>query len=119
MDRIIFDALVRKFCIRKLAQILYECVETNTTDRALLDWFTAESAFDKIHWSSQMSGIFLMALAEEFDRKANTERRQAKIDPNVINYETFDRLCGRAVWDYLYQPCKGMLPKEYTKIRFH
>ena len=114
-----FRAMVREFTIRKLANDLYSNVETSCEDRALLDWLTAESVVDKIHWLSVMPPLFSSLLAREADPEAFTARREVKIDPNNVNYETFARLCGRNVWDFFYQPAKSMLPKEYTYIRFH
>jgi len=104
-------AEVREFCIRKLAQILYECVGCSHTDRERLDWLTAEQFVDVN--KATVDGIydcFQAATAIQADQ--------------VQDFETFNRLCGRAVWDSLYHPLQKVLrlpyqPKpHYTHVIF-
>jgi hypothetical protein len=102
---------VREYCIRKLARILSECVACSHSDRAMLDWLTAEQ------WVNTNKTIV--------DGIYDCFQAAAAISPDQVQgFETFDRLCGRAVWDSLYQPLQKVLElpyqstARYTHIRF-
>lgn len=100
---------VQRFCIKKLAKILSECVACSHEDRQLLDWLTAER-FVKAH------GNAVDMIGDRFD--------EMSIRIEDPNFETFDWLCGRLVWDWLYQPWKKELGlpnrpvPHYTYITF-
>ena len=104
-------AEVREFCIRKLACILSECVACSHTDRAMLDWLTAEQFVNTN--KAMVDGIY------DFFSAAT-----ASPSGQVQDFEAFNRLCGRAVWDGLYQPLRKVLglpyrpTPHYTHIRF-
>lgn len=101
---------VREFCIRKLAQVLYECVSCSHHDRAMLDWLTAER--------------FIASNKAVMDRIYDRFHAKTKPLPGSADYETFDRVCGRVVWDSLYQPLRQSLnlphgfPPHYTHVLF-
>ena len=92
------DAKIREFCIRKVAQILYDCVACSESDRAEIDWHTAENFIKKHH-------------VDHFTILAN--------DHNVKTWEDFDRELGRFAWENFYRSIKWCLPPVYTKILFH
>jgi hypothetical protein len=104
-------AEVREFCIRKLARILSECVVCSHNDRARLDWLTAEQFISAN--KATVDGIY------DCFRAAT-----ATLPGQVQDFEAFDRLCGRAVRDSLYQPLQKALglpyrpTAHYTYIRF-
>lgn len=102
---------VRTFCIQKLARILYDCVACSHADRGLFDWLAAEQFIDAN--KPTVDGIY-----DCF--RAATEMPAGQDQ----GFETFDRICGRAVWDSLYQPLRRNLdlPRRaihrYTHVRF-
>lgn len=109
--------VVRYFCIRKLAQILYDCVECTYNHRAEIDWRTAEGLVDGFEYS-------MTSIAEAFVVKQISETTgKDGIGETVrfqFDFETFDRLCGRLCWDLLYQKSKkSLMPDAYPSIRFH
>ena len=101
---------VREFCVRKLAQVLYECVASSHQDRAMLDWLTAER--------------FIAANKQNMDRIYDRFCTKTKALTECVGYEIFDQVCGRAVWDSLYQPLRQSLslphgfPPHYTHVLF-
>lgn len=101
---------VREFCIRKLAQNLYECVACSHRDRAMLDWLTAER--------------FVASNKKVMDRICDHFYAKTKSMTECAGYETFDSVCGRMVWDSLYQPLRQSLnlpyafPPHYTHVLF-
>lgn len=103
---------VREFCIRKLARILSECVACSHEDREKLDRQTAEAWVDE--HKAVMDCIYDCFEAATFTLPYRDQ-----------GFERFDQLCGRAVWDSLFQPLKRELRlssqptvPHYTHIRF-
>ena len=106
-----FYDCVRRFCVMKLARILYDCVDCSVSDRAFLDWYVAEGfVFANAHITDLIVALF--------------KARRAEVGAVNEDFATFERLCGRAVWDGFYQPFRKTLnftPREtphYTRIRF-
>ena len=103
---------VMELCVTKLAQQLYECVNCANQDRAQIDWNWAlgfvESAPQLV---DAIVAEFVGGLARE---------QLADILPATLSleYPAFDRLCGRAVWDRMFQQLKHQLLYPYTNIRF-
>lgn len=103
---------VREFCIQKLARILYDCVVCSHSARDKLDWFTAQKFVDGNK-------------ATVDDIRECFQRAIAMLPAEQVqDFEAFDRVCGRAVWDKLYQPLQRALQlpyrpiPQYTYIRF-
>jgi len=102
---------VTEFCIRKLAQILYDCVEYSQSDRALTDWQTAE---DFVRRNPHVVDLICQLF----------ETQLSAVHKLNCDFKTFDEFCGRAVWTGLYQPLKKWLGlpykpvPHYTQIRF-
>lgn len=100
-------AEVCEFCVRKLAEILYQCVACSHANRAALDWRTAENFV-------QSNKPTLDAIHDCFQSSCGQTQ----------DYEAFDKICGRAVWDGMYQPLQEILglpykpTPHYTHIRF-
>lgn len=102
-------AEVRQFCVKKLARILYDCLACSQPDRAMLDWLTAERCVDT-------NKHIVYAICSCFEAATDV------INGQVQDFEMFDRLCGRAVWDGLYRPMRktmGWPHPDYSYIRFH
>ena len=105
-----FNECVRRFCVEKLARILYDCVACSGGDRALLDWLTAER--------------FVLANQDRVDLIVAMYRAELITTKRGESFASFDRLCGRAVWDGFYQPLRKELRLSlgdvpyYTHIRF-
>jgi hypothetical protein len=112
--------VIEKFCIEKLARILYDCVDSLYSDRAELDWRTAEN-FVKRHPGLiyNMMRLFTNRCLQEqlcVTTMVNGEVLHVQLD---CNFATFDRLCGQIVWYEMYQTLKRVLPRPlYTRIRF-
>ena len=102
---------VRNFCVRKLAQILYECVAYSHEDRALADWRTAE-------WFVNNNPGIVDVVYDLFMARASA------LKPPIFDFEVFDKLCGRAVWNAMFQPMEKQLGlshqdlPRYTHVRF-
>lgn len=97
-----FHQIVREFCIRKLARILYDCLGYSHSDRALADWQTAkEFVTDNHHIVNLIAKIL--------------ELRMLTQEP-ACDFETFDRICGRDVWDGMYQPLQKLLKLPYRPM---
>ena len=100
---------VKEFCVRKLAQILYDCLECSASDRALHDWLTAERF---VNSNSGTVSLIVEILKSQLPIAQD------------YTFETFDKICGRAVWDGMYQPLKRQLwltyypESHYTYVRF-
>ncbi len=90
-----FKECVRRFCVEKLARILYDCVASSAGNRALLDWFTAER--------------FVLANGHITDLVTAFYRAELLRISRDAEFASFDRLCGRAVWDSFYQPLRREL----------
>ena len=114
-----FRDLVVEFCTRKLAQQLYECVECSHCDRAATDWFVAK-------WFVKMNyGTVDLIMAKFRTLVAEDQICSTTVIDNTLflglrfSYESFDHLCGRDVWDKLYQSLKKQMPNSiHTRIRF-
>lgn len=108
-----------EFCIRKLARILYDCVECSHTDRAELDWLTAEKFIKENRWRlAPILSEFLAAT--KLSENSFVSDVPSSID---ISYGGLDRVYGRMVWDELYQPLRLALRTKmemprHTRIRF-
>jgi len=112
---------VRELCIRKLARILYDCVECSESDRALIDWRAAEQVVDaNRHFVARMVQVLvddaLWGASQRRTYKSGVTVQgvawlEFKFDP-----ERFEQVCGKAVWDDLYQPM--VLSSPYTRVRF-
>jgi len=116
------EQLVKEFCVRKLARILYDCVSVQEgTKRELIDWYTAESFVEKNLETVRLIGSgFISGLLTEaslWTKDVNSNSLVLHLD---LSFELFDRLCGRNVWDKLYQPIKMCLLTSvpYTRIHF-
>ena len=103
--------VVERFCVRKLAHILFENVFCSHEKRDHLDWFTAQGFVQNhSHIVHLIYRIF-----------------QLQIDKAGIlapDFNDFDTLCGRAVWDGLYQSIWWELnfsdssEAHYTSVRY-
>jgi len=97
--------MVRECCIRKLAHILYQCVEC-PGKRAIIDWTTAENYVDGNQW----------VIDNVMDRISEGEKE----DLVKRGTEVFDRMLGRFIWDCCYQTLKLHLPRPpYGQIQFN
>ncbi len=115
--------LVERFCIVKLANILWQCVEFSVTDRAEADWLTAERF---VKTNSDLVDRVLQAFISQITPVPGQASGETLVEgaPFDTSYDTFVVKCGRAVWDYLYQPLQKSLglpyypPAHYMYIRF-
>lgn len=116
--------LVERFCVQKLASILYECLAFSDADRAETDWLTAERYVkDNPQLVDHVLRTFMFQGKTHVQITGATPVEDVSSD---ISYETFVQGCGRTVWDYLYQPFRkhSELPyhdpykPHYTYIRF-
>ena len=105
-----FNEWVQRFCIEKLARILYDCVACSSSDRSLLDWLTAER--------------FVLANQDRVDLiVALFGTRRTKLEGDRNEFAEFDWFCGRAVWGCFYQALRKELrvssgeAPHYTHIR--
>lgn len=112
--------LVREFCVRKLAQILYDNVECSVADRALLDWTTAEVFVDAHrHFVDRMSRALVSDAVHDKLYGSKAESNGTVLLHFIISFADFERVCGRDVWDDLYQPFQRLAMREpYTRVRF-
>ena len=113
--------LMESFCTRKLAEQLYvDCVDP---DRALADWNAAQNFVARNQgFVLAMVTCFPARLAQQL---SGTTKFASIGDTNTVtielllDYKSFDRLCGRDVWDALYQRIQKCLPVTHGPIRFH
>lgn len=108
--------LVERLCVKKIADILRKNVDCSRDDRTETDWLTAETLVmkrpDAVHI------VFQEFVPQSTFPGQDPERVSIWDVPFDIRYEAFDRLCGQAVWDHLYQKIKDMLPQDlYPRIR--
>jgi hypothetical protein len=116
--------LVLRFCVQKLANILWECLAFSDVDRAETDWLTAEDFVKKNpRIVEHILQMFLWQIGKSnlIDNIGNERVEDVSFD---VSYEMFVEKCGRMVWNYLYQPFEkeSGLPHHYihhyTHIRF-
>ena len=114
--------LVERFCIQRLASVLWQCVEVSVTDRAELDWLTAEGFVKKnSHLVDRVLQTFVSLMPQPNNISGETA---VEFVPYDTTYYTFVQNCGRTIWDYMYQPLKESLrcsyhpTPHYTYIRF-
>jgi hypothetical protein len=109
--------LVEQFCIKRLAEVLWECVECSTADRTEFDWLTAER-FVKKNPSLVSRALTAFVFGQA---PADTPVEDLPFD---IGYDTFVVKCGRTIWSYFYQPLQKQLNlpfypvPHYTYVRF-
>lgn len=111
--------LIEGYCAKKLAQILYDNVGCLQEDRALLDWQLAENFV-------RMNSTFADTMVRAFICQQAVEQISGLTQAAEIislrldmSYENFERLCGKAVWDNLYQKIRPLLRTPYTYIRLN
>ncbi len=112
--------LIEQFCIKRLAEVLWQCVACSDANRAELDWLTAEN-FVKKH-PPMIDNFFPMLVSQM--GAPNCPPDLPIENANGISYNGFVELCGKAVWDYFYQPLKAELKlphhpvPHYTHVRY-
>lgn len=110
--------LVRRFCVIKLAQILYECVECERSDRAVADWLAAERFVVTNPDTIEAIASRFMTMLQQGNFVHSSLDITETLVSNLGGYETFNRFCGRVVWDLLYQRIRGVLTLPHTCVRF-
>ena len=119
--------LVERYCVQKLASILYECLEFSDADRAETDWLTAENFVKRHPESVERIVDTFIDYAEEhqsFELSIMSDDTSVEAALSDFSYDMFVEICGREVWDCLYQPFRiqSGLPynryPHYTLIRF-
>lgn len=110
--------LFEQFCVRRLASVLYECVAFSHADRAEADWLTAEEFVRK---NQGAVNIILKRLISRMPPAQDQISGGTLVDkvPFDINYDKFVSMCGRDVWDLLYQPLKRWLGVPHDPPRPH
>jgi len=108
---------VAALCTKKLADVLFHNVDCSHEDRATVDWLTAEAFVVKNPGAVDVVCLRFVArsalLGQDFRKVAIWDV------PVDLRYEAFDRLCGRIVWDLLYQKIRRKFPSNlYPNIRF-
>ena len=112
------EVVIREYCIKKLAQILYDCVEC-PGDRAKIDWATAQNHIDGNRW------VVDTVMENLIKKWVNDHVRERILSNQIIvniecNFERFDQLFGRYIWNACYQRIKPILPRPpYQRILFH
>lgn len=105
--------LIWEFCVRKLARILYDCVECSHKDRDMLDWSTAERFMQTN--SSAVTEVISAFLAQPsaagFSRISLVRNLPSSID---TSYEGLERALGKTVWEKLYQPLRLALGAQFN-----
>lgn len=95
--------LIREFCVRQLAQFLFENVECSHADRAELDWLTAERHAH--HHSSFRANVFkefqdlMKARGIKIDGHHKIDDLPESVD---TSYDALQEMLGRSVWDNLF-----------------
>lgn len=111
--------LVRRFCIRKLAQTLWECVE-HPGNRAEADWYTAEQFIDSnghiIDLAMLTAYSMVIQNLSTCEINENADRSELVIP---LDFPIFEQLCGRLIWELGYQRITRSLPPGYGHIYFH
>lgn len=109
--------LVERFCIQKLANILWECLEFSGTNRAEVDWLTAENFVkNNPQLVDPVFQRFLSQIGEQskfFDYGAGS----LKVLSFDASYETFVARCGSMVWNLMYKPFRRsseLIPNYYV-----
>ncbi|MCK5416522.1 hypothetical protein KAI92_03785 [Candidatus Parcubacteria bacterium] len=109
---------VEKHCVKKLAQILYACIEC-PGERAEIDWITAKNYIDKNIW---VVDTITMDLID--DRKNHQARNfnfgnQTEINPK-FSFKRFDQLFGQYIWEKCHKEIRANLPNPpYKRIKFY
>ncbi|MBA3047196.1 hypothetical protein KKC83_06060 [Patescibacteria group bacterium] len=135
------EVVIREYCIKKLAQILYDCVEC-PGDRAKIDWATAQNHIDGNRWvvDTVMENL-IKKWVNDHKKWVNDHVRERILSNQIIvnndhvrerilrnqiivniecNFERFDQLFGRYIWNACYQRIKPILPRPpYQRILFH
>lgn len=111
------QSLICRFCTEKLARILYDCVGCTNGDRSLLDWFTAER-FVRTHaggFEEVIAAFLSQPGAEDLEPQTYARQIPSSID---TSFEGLERVCGRAVWDMMFQPLRWELEDQFEKVHY-
>jgi hypothetical protein len=116
-----FLATIRPFTVRKLAHILYECVECQEPRKGT-DWLTAEK-FVNDNLGEVRIGITAESFFPDYleDRFQHPPDMTSLTSWNESEYQRLDRVLGRWVWDNFYQTMqkRDAIQPPYGKIKFH
>ncbi len=112
------NTIIREYCVKKLAQILHDCVEC-PGNRAEIDWATAQRYIDEHSYIvDHVADRLVSAIVADKARglsMGDTVTIELKCD-----YDKFDQLFGRYIWEVCYQMIQRTLPRPpYQRIFFH
>jgi hypothetical protein len=103
---------IEEFCKRKIANLL-GTVECSESPRDYRDWYTACGILEKDPNFVKLS-VFLL-IKHHFDRPTAPGDVGDEIEV-ASDYETFDRVCGREIWEQFRELRQNLPRPPYGNI---
>jgi hypothetical protein len=116
-----FKGKIKRFTTKKLARILYECVEC-PEPRDGTDWLTAEKFVNQFLDNYCLEACVKKYFFSYLENKIKNPPDMTSLTSwNESEYQTMEKVLGRWVWDSFYQLMQKMdaIKAPYTRIKFH